>query len=106
RGANQRRGAVASLTNTRQQFGPGQQRPRALDLEHQRADMGCLTEHLKIPFAERAAGIERCLEQALRRGIRSGYFERDGFELRRLAAWRPSAAGIRSVPGPPWRHAA
>ena len=60
-GTNERCGAVARHPGAVQQPGTGKLRPRSLDLEHQRADMRRHTEHLKVPFTQTTAGIERCL---------------------------------------------
>src|SRR5262245_31234652 len=57
--------------------GPRNAAPTALDLKDQRSDLRCEPEHLKIPFTEATAGIERRFQHALRGGIGTRHVERD-----------------------------
>ena len=64
------------------------------------------SQHLKVPVAETAAGIERDFEQSLRRGIRSWHFERDRLGARRVRSASPSAADLAQVHAPHRHHSA
>ena len=98
RRSDQRRRAVASRTLLIEQPGACQLQARSLDLEDERPQLRGDPEHLKIPLAKAASGIEGRLEQPDRGGVGAGDLERHRLGARRgFGTTAPSAAGLAQL---------
>ena len=97
RGADERRGSVPANAVWIEEAGTGQLCPRTLDLEDEGPQIRSSAQHLKVPVAQTAIGIEGDFQKTLRFGIRARDLQRHRLRAMRRGSTSPPIAVLAQV---------